>query len=227
MAFSPFDVDCFLRRIFQLLITLQKTQSVVVTTETLGYYLLWLVLSVPPYTCFQNFVSLSTMAIVTLSSCSIHGLLPQILVYLKSMLILRPLMSKVLTFVESKRWSSLKTVPIFLYAAYSTDRFSRFSKLFEDSTSIVSKSWKPFAFIIQEKSSSLAVLDEITISHEVAPSLFLLFLDSDVSEKMWPIQLPLNKKGFTPKEPCGFTSLCSTGLNITQAYKYTIHAHSK
>ena len=77
------------------------------------------------------------------------------------------------------------------------------------------------------RASSLAVLDEIAISDEVAPPLFLLFLDSDVNEKMWPIQLPLNKKRFIPKEPRGFTSLCSTGLNITQAYKYAIHAHRK
>ena len=47
----------------------------------------------------------------------------------------------------------------------------------------------------------LAALGQITINHEVslAPPLPVLILYGDVSEKAWPRQLPLNKKGFTPK----------------------------
>ena len=82
----------------------------------------WLLPSLVGFECSSLHLFSKLCVFITDSTCDSYSqngyhhaafmaLLPQILVYLKSMLILRPLMSKVLTFVESKRWSSLKTVP--------------------------------------------------------------------------------------------------------------------
>ena len=71
------------------------------------------------------------------------------------------------------------------------------SKLFEGTTSVLSGNWRLFASVVSEKASCLTALGQTRSITKVALP-FLLFLRSDVSEKVWPQQLLLNKKGSTP-----------------------------
>ena len=101
-------------------------------------------------------------------------------------------------------------------------------KFYEGSTSVLSESWRPFASFVWEKALCLAPLGQITIDHEVAPP-FLVFLHSDVSEKAWPRQLPLNKKEFTLKShnlPRRAARLCIFASKFKQncVNTYIIHA---
>ena len=93
-------------------------------------------------------------------------------------------------------YQRLEMMLIFSLATYSSDRFSRFPSNLK------------LVLLPELEAASLAVfkkrlcvwqpLANFTSAHELVPP-FPVFSSNDVSGKVWPKSLLLNKQGFSPK----------------------------